>query len=214
MRLWYSIFLVYLFMHDICRAYLWSPKPTHPRGLEAKSVTPSSSHGVPFSQLATLHAYLEKYDSEPDCFRQVAQNIRVHCQELDMHEAERVHAAISMTLCELATTQHHTIPLECAPFSAPRDASIKSEVQGKCVNALSRSTQYWSSYSGYLREVPQLCETFQRWNDIDVAKKLYRNITLDQINFLQSVSLREHEAEAVIKTFDKKIRVTFNSKPP
>lgn len=52
--------------------------------------------------------------------------------------------------------------------------------------ALSRSAQYWSSYSGYLREVctyrqirelvilahiniAQLCFAFQRWNDIGLA---------------------------------------------
>lgn len=57
--------------------------------------------------------------------------------------------------------------------------------------ALSRSAQYWSSYSGYLREIrkhfchemsheplirifviitAQLCYAFRRWNDIGTAK--------------------------------------------
>ena len=32
--------------------------------------------------------------------------------------------------------------------------------------ALSRSTRHWSSYAGYLREIPQMCFTLQRWKDI------------------------------------------------
>ena len=45
-------------------------------------------------------------------------------------------AAISMTLCELATARHYSLPLECAPYSAkdgrPR-GTISSRAQGECV---------------------------------------------------------------------------------
>ncbi|KAF8189975.1 hypothetical protein K438DRAFT_1592842 [Mycena galopus ATCC 62051] len=111
-------------------------------------------------------AALDNYSRRPDCFRRVAGNIRLRCGELDMNEDERVRAAISMTLCELATATHHSIPLECASFAVD---SEPAQVQGDCVDALSRSAQFWSSYSGYLREVrkyPQLCFAFRRWNDI------------------------------------------------
>jgi hypothetical protein len=84
-------------------------------------------------------------------------------------------AAISMTLCELATARHYSVPLECAPYNAEDGharGAISSRVQGECVeyvstfalccvpdiqgddlSALARSAQFWSSYSGYLREV-------------------------------------------------------------
>ncbi|KAJ3873624.1 hypothetical protein F5051DRAFT_117703 [Lentinula edodes] len=121
-----------------------------------------------------------------------------------MNEEERVVAAISMTLCELATAKHHAPPMECDMFSArlrasgPRDGfsdeqeEFEVDIRGNCVNALSRSAQFWSSYSGYLREVPQLCSTFQRENDIDNAKDLFRNISLNQELFLRMVVDREH----------------------
>ncbi|KAJ4476437.1 hypothetical protein C8J55DRAFT_431477, partial [Lentinula edodes] len=136
-----------------------------------------------------------------DCFHKVAGSIRTRCSELNMNEEERVVAAISMTLCELATAKHHAPPMECDMFSArlrasgPRDGfsdeqeEFEVDIRGNCVNALSRSAQFWSSYSGYLREVrelhfsyrvpaspemlmvgpiisAQLCSTFQRENDI------------------------------------------------
>ncbi|KAJ7637056.1 hypothetical protein FB45DRAFT_742661, partial [Roridomyces roridus] len=80
---------------------------------------------------------LDNYSRRPDCFRRVAAQIRLRCGELETDEDERVKAAISMTLCELATATHHAVPLECKSFTV----------------ALSRSAQFWSSYSGYLREV-------------------------------------------------------------
>ncbi|KAJ3810903.1 hypothetical protein EV368DRAFT_26180, partial [Lentinula lateritia] len=138
-----------------------------------------------------------------DCFHKVAGSIRTRCSELDMNEEERVVAAISMTLCELATAKHHTPPMECDMFSArlrasgPREGfsdeqeEFEADIRGNCVNALSRSAQFWSSYSGYLREVPQLCFTFQRENDIDNAKDLFRNISLNQEQFLRMAVDRE-----------------------
>jgi hypothetical protein len=87
----------------------------------------------------------------------------------DAQETRNGAAAISMTLCELATATHHSPPLECASFTVDSEASF-IQTQGECVefdcsaddrnfgvnsnrSALSRSAQFWSSYSGYLREV-------------------------------------------------------------
>ncbi|KAI0790345.1 hypothetical protein C8Q75DRAFT_111788 [Abortiporus biennis] len=51
--------------------------------------------------------------NKPDCFRNVAASIHSQCGELELHEETRIQAAISLTICELATA-HHTPPLECA----------------------------------------------------------------------------------------------------
>ncbi|ESK88088.1 nuclear fusion protein kar5 [Moniliophthora roreri MCA 2997] len=128
-----------------------------------------SSHENEISFLLLKRDALVEYTRRSDCFRSVADMIRLRCEHLDMDEQERVKAAISMTLCELATAKHHSIPLECSSFSINQHSlleAINPDLQGECVSALSRSAQFWSSYSGYLREIPQLCFTFQRWNDI------------------------------------------------
>ncbi|KAJ3860358.1 hypothetical protein EV359DRAFT_67398 [Lentinula novae-zelandiae] len=162
---------------------------------------------------ALSDSYFNSLGRSSDCFHKVAGSIRTRCSELDMNEEERVVAAISMTLCELATAKHHAPPLECDIFSArlrasgPREGfsdeqeEFEADIRGNCVNALSRSAQFWSSYSGYLREVPmlmvgpiipaQLCFTFQRENDIDNAKDLFRNISLNQEQFLRMAVDRE-----------------------
>lgn len=128
------------------------------------------------------------YTRKPDCFRRAASALRMRCAEADMREDERINgnvlmsllwayltlniAAIVMTLCELSTASHHSIPLECTPFSLDKIDQVSLEFlsQGDCVEsvilkcvillliralyrAFSRSTQFWSSYSGYLREV-------------------------------------------------------------
>jgi hypothetical protein len=77
-------------------------------------------------------------------------------------------AAIAMTLCELQTAEFHSIPLECEVFMEEGRLSDRAP-HGICVEwvylsrsliyftqpyrALSRSTQSWASYSGYLREI-------------------------------------------------------------
>lgn len=115
-------------------------------------------------------------------------------------------AAISMTLCEIATAKHYSLPLECHPFSPegkdPRDPRTRSE----CVDALSRSAQFWSSYSGYLREIPQLCFAFRRWNDIDLARDIYKNATIENINFLRSLVNREKSEEVLMQK--KQVQLT------
>ncbi|KAI0711332.1 hypothetical protein C8Q76DRAFT_54822 [Earliella scabrosa] len=126
--------------------------------------------GTPPAEVAAIlegSRSLEAYSRKPDCFRRVSSSISARCGDLETNEVERVKAALAMTLCEIATAEHHSPPLECTPFQPGMDFDyIPDESPGKCVSALSRSAQYWSSYSGYLREVPQLCFAFRRWNDI------------------------------------------------
>ncbi|KNZ76939.1 Nuclear fusion protein KAR5 [Termitomyces sp. J132] len=152
---------------------------------------------------------LNDYTRRPDCFRKAAASIQSHCAELDMNESERVNVAISMTLCEVATATHYTVPLECIPFmSRSQLQHLTSDVirlQGDCVDALSRSAQFWSSYSGYLRETPQLCFAFRRWNDIDVARDIYKNVTMDQTDFLQHIIAREKIAELSMTSLESRL---------
>ncbi|KAJ7207031.1 hypothetical protein GGX14DRAFT_366613 [Mycena pura] len=165
-------------------------------------------------QLGRCAAALETYARRPDCFRRVAATIRARCGELEMHEDERVKAAISMTLCELATATHHSLPLECVSFTVDSDSDVsyaqmqQVPMQGDCVDALSRSAQFWSSYSGYLREVPQLCFAFRRWNDIDTAKEIYKNSTVETMALIRLMLAREKADLDGKKRWDAQILVS------
>lgn len=136
------------------------------------------------------------YAQKPDCFRRAASHIRARCEDLQTNEESRVKgglfvdivtrrifinstliftAAISMTLCEIATAKYQSAPLECVAFefqTRPQEGTLGDRTHASsCVEsvfdfferihshlsldfrALSRSAQYWSSYSGYLREI-------------------------------------------------------------
>lgn len=120
-----------------------------------------------------LKSFAERAPSS-DCFKRSLSTLKTKCgEELEPDEGERVRLAISMTLCELETAAYASIPLECLEFSYGtkiRTPEHKTAPQAVCVAALSRSPQHWSSYSGYLRDVPQLCFAFRRWHDIDTGR--------------------------------------------
>ncbi|KAJ1307688.1 hypothetical protein OPQ81_001779 [Rhizoctonia solani] len=126
---------------------------------------------------------LKLYSERSDCFRDASSTLYSGCESLDFEPSERVKVAVGMTLCELATAEHASLPLECKDMhtlSSHRSVS-------QCVEALARSAQHWSSYSGYLREIPQLCTAYRRFNEIDHAKSIYANITSEKISFLSSL---------------------------
>ncbi|KAG6914611.1 hypothetical protein DXG01_016344 [Tephrocybe rancida] len=171
----------------LCNGRRWNAK-------SVSSQSPSQTDRVltPEEIAALLRAQgsLDDYSRKPDCFKKAAALIQAHCAELDMNESERVNGK----------------------FYCYADAS-----------ALSRSAQFWSSYSGYLRETrawclaiarcpiqsdtaaAQLCFAFRRWNDIDVARDVYRNTTLEQAAFLQHISAREKVAEMSVKVLESRI---------
>ncbi|KIO27824.1 hypothetical protein M407DRAFT_22996 [Tulasnella calospora MUT 4182] len=141
-----------------------------------------------------LRSFAER-PSTSDCFKRSASALKAKCGgELESDEGERVRMAISMTLCELETAAHAAIPLECLDFSHGaniRTSENQSATQAVCVAALSRSPQHWSSYSGYLRDVPQLCFAFRRLNDIDTAHLIQRNTSIEALNLLILLRGRE-----------------------
>ncbi|KLO16129.1 hypothetical protein SCHPADRAFT_870143 [Schizopora paradoxa] len=138
---------------------------------------------------------LDSISKKSDCFHKAATILRQSCANHDPDEDERVRASISMALCELSIARHHSIPMECAAFSALGNADMLDQSHqdtSLCVEALSRSAQHWSSFSGYMREIPQLCVAFQRWHDFDIAKSIYHNVTVEKLSLLHT--LKEAEA--------------------
>ncbi|OAX40823.1 hypothetical protein K503DRAFT_713840 [Rhizopogon vinicolor AM-OR11-026] len=152
--------------------------------------TSYSSEGLSREEIDLISKHTGTFDGymrKGDCFQDAARHARSRCEESHMSEDERIEVAIRLTLCELATARHHTPPLECSPFTSSVGSPIPHHVVGDCVDALSRSAQFWSSYSGYLREIPQLCFAFRRWMEIDTAKDIYRNITLEKVALIRFI---------------------------
>nr|GAT54796.1 RING finger protein [Mycena chlorophos] len=181
--------------------------PSTPSALWAKRLPPSSPSSPSKLELAALnanHDALDKYSKRPDCFRRVAARIRLRCEDLETDEDERVSAAIAMTVCEVATATHYSLPLECVSFAVDAEPP-RNLNHGECVDALSRSAQFWSSYSGYLREVPQLCFAFRRWNDIDTARDIYRNSTMEASKLMHWILTRSSLEEQALAAWEMKL---------
>ena len=68
--------------------------------------------------------------------------------------------------------------------------SERSQESITCVEALSRSMQFWATYSGYMRELPQFCFALARLADQDAAKEIYHNVTQEKRALLSI--LRQH----------------------
>ncbi|KAF9220743.1 hypothetical protein BS17DRAFT_298547 [Gyrodon lividus] len=207
--------LILLISHPIgfCLAWSWAAHQT-PHSGEGQ-IPPDMSSGLVDSELlqsdidALLKSRdtLQSYQRKPDCFRDAISLVKAHCEESHMDEQERVQAAISMTMCELATARHYSPPMECAGFARGgyklSSSSPPAHARGQCVEALSRSAQFWSSYSGYLREIPQLCFAFRRWIDIDTAKDIYRNITIDKVTLLRFLTEREKNSRGAQQIWEQ-----------
>ncbi|GAA6063251.1 hypothetical protein JCM10212_003614 [Sporobolomyces blumeae] len=107
--------------------------------------------------------------SNPSCFFRALSSLPTSspCETLAHSDALRSEVAVSMALCEIATAEGLRVPRECVDWQK----GMKGK-PGPCVEALSRSPQYWSSYSGYLREIVSLCSAFRRWADVEIARDL------------------------------------------
>ncbi|KAF9530052.1 hypothetical protein CPB83DRAFT_764110, partial [Crepidotus variabilis] len=143
---------------------------------------------------------LQPYSPKPDCFKTAVSKLRRQCGDLEISEQLRIEAAIMMTICEITTAKHYSVPLECAAYGreSMHEVTIPDgQTKSDCVDAFSRSAQFWSSYSGYLREVreSQLCYAFRRWHDTDTAKEIYHNITREKISFIRYLSKKEKATE-------------------
>ncbi|KAG6329288.1 hypothetical protein ID866_9801 [Astraeus odoratus] len=138
---------------------------------------------------ALFRTAITPYHRKSDCFQDAVSKVKTRCEESHMDEQERVRA------------RHYAPPLECAAFSKGYTPSPSSQTQAECVEALSRSAQFWSSYSGYLREIPQLCFAFGRWSDIDVAKEIYRNITEEKVALIRFLADKEKGAVATQQAY-------------
>ncbi|GAB1522951.1 hypothetical protein RhiTH_006079 [Rhizoctonia solani] len=156
----------------------------------------------------TIIGALKFHSERSDCFRDASLVLQSSCESFQFNASERVRVAVEMTLCELATAEQVSLPLECKKMHAKPSQKTVSQ----CVElslpllALARSAQHWSSYSGYLREIPQLCTAYRRLHEIDHAKAIYANLTNEKISFLSSLnghyyalSLRQRELSELNK---------------
>ena len=110
---------------------------------------------------------LDQYINK-DCFKDAALKLSKKCLVELLYE-EKIRFAIELTLCELKTASFDP-PLECLQLDQPR-----------CVNALSRIPQWWTSFSGYVKETVIMCLSVRAVIEKEELTDMYRNITYLQL---------------------------------
>lgn len=157
-----SRLMTFTFLVRCCFAWSWSRQsPDQLRIIQSvkhdAQVFSSQMHAeLSHEEIDLISKHTGAFDGymrKNDCFQDAARHAKSRCEVSHMSEDERIQVAIRLTLCELATARHHTPPLECSPFKNNFGSHIPHHAVGDCVDALSRSAQFWSSYSGYLREI-------------------------------------------------------------
>ncbi|GAA5835833.1 hypothetical protein JCM11251_007439 [Rhodosporidiobolus azoricus] len=118
----------------------------------------------------------------------------------DKGDKVRGELAVRMALCEIGTAGakgegEKKVPRECEEWEAGWRTGRKKGKVGRSGEdrALSRSPQYWSSYSGYLREIVTLCSTLSRWSDLSLARSLHRETSLLMRGWAEEVRAWERE---------------------
>ncbi|CCJ31104.1 unnamed protein product [Pneumocystis jirovecii] len=125
--------------------------------------------------LETLHLLSRK----PSCFRFSVSSLISTCEKLDsdLHEDEKLAFAVRLTLCELDTA-HVEVPETC------RQKNFQ-----KCVKELETRPQWWTSYSGYFRDVTRMCFAARTEVEKDQLLALHRNLTYAQMGLLRNLKL-------------------------
>jgi hypothetical protein len=105
-----------------------------------------SAYALPPALSEVIHT-LNTLQRKPTCYRTAATSLMHFCKSLpaDIPDPERIQFAIKLTVCELDLIQQ--TPGMC-------------RVEGRwneCVRALAKRDHWWTSFSGSLREVSNVC---------------------------------------------------------
>ncbi|RHZ79269.1 hypothetical protein Glove_150g71 [Diversispora epigaea] len=149
---------------------------------------------------------LSQYERKPNCFKDAALTLKNGCRNINLDDNDKILYAVQLTKCEIATA-NLTMPTECD--------DIDKEI-GSCAESLSKTSQLWTSYSGYYREVFKMCFAVRYLLERDLLEELHRNITQNQLknyNILrvqqrEMINWREEEMSKLSQLEKSQIRIS------
>lgn len=105
------------------------------------------SNTPPSPSLRDLLSTLSTLQRKPTCYRTAATSLIHRCKSLstDIPDPDRVQFAIKLTICELDLIQQ-----------TPSICHIESRLKD-CVKILATKDHWWTTFSGNLREVSNVC---------------------------------------------------------
>ncbi|CAD6570729.1 MAG: hypothetical protein TREMPRED_005980 [Tremellales sp. Tagirdzhanova-0007] len=171
-----------------------------------------------------------------DCHSKVASRLQAICGGGENNaadvigESDKSAIAISLTICSMASALQPT-PTECFPWSPPElavpghvavtktwswnriaaDERLKEAQRTKCLGALHRSPQDWSSYNGYLSDATQLCFAFGGKRQAEIAQRTYVNATMEKIALINFLMRNEQSRRAQEEKVSDNLNVKLNN---
>ncbi|RGB26234.1 hypothetical protein C1646_427698 [Rhizophagus diaphanus] len=143
-------------------------------------------------------ASLTVLEKKHDCFKEATTTLKNGCKNVNLSNNDKMQYAIRLAKCELATA-NLAFPMECDDF----DHDV-----GKCIESISRIPQFWTTYSGYFREVSQMCFAMRYSLERDLLEEYNRNVTFKYHHILKHLheimmTLRKEEVNRLsqIKKF-------------
>ena len=137
-----QLFIMLFLLFGETSGYINSIDDIHaaPRGIISRPSTIPSS-------LTDLLSTLSRLQRRPTCYRTAAASLVHHCKTLssDIPDPDRIHFAIKLTICELDLIQQ--TPTICRMERLWKD----------CVDTLATKDNWWTTFSGNLREVTNVC---------------------------------------------------------
>ncbi|WVF69565.1 hypothetical protein IAT40_004343 [Kwoniella sp. CBS 6097] len=153
--------------------------------------------------------------SHSECHSNISHRIHLSCggyngaEASAMTEQDKKGLAISLTLCSIESALQ-TIPTECQAWSPHAELSEdgrparqgwfrqqapgeEPDQQAKCLGALHRSAQDWSSYNVYLSDATQLCHVLESRRQAELAQMRYMNATQEKLAFIDLLKRREEQ---------------------
>ncbi|KAI9285576.1 hypothetical protein BC943DRAFT_360259 [Umbelopsis sp. AD052] len=116
-------------------------------------------------------AALERLQTRGDCFQVATAALKQGCTAMDALSISKIQYAVALTKCELDTASQ-SLPPECT-------STISEQSLLHCVRSLAQVPQWWTSYSGYLRQEYSKIQT----NELHRAQKQVTELqnTLSQL---------------------------------
>ena len=114
---------------------------------QTPDIIPPATAFPPAPRLSDLFSTLASLQRKPTCYRTAATSVIHHCRSLssDIPDPDRIQFAIKLTICEL-------------DLIAQTPATCRLETQWKeCVKVLATRDHWWTTFSGNLREVTNVC---------------------------------------------------------
>ncbi|ORY81450.1 Tht1-like nuclear fusion protein-domain-containing protein [Protomyces lactucae-debilis] len=135
---------------------------------------------------APIHDMLQSLVMRPSCFRNATLRLIDDCKSIAMEldEAKKAEYAVALTICEL-----NTAGVEGPPACSPPEYQA-----ALCLRSLESRMQWWTSYSGYYRDVTKMCYVARQDDEQFNVLALHRNLT----SIVESLmaQLRSEQAQA------------------